>query len=108
MPINLWPQVTGWRRVALAIVLSLFCFFAVFALPSIFFNSVNAARQAQPAATSQTSPQQQSPATDQQQTNQPAPQSQTAAPPKTQSSVFERLRGIIGIIVILGIAFGFS
>src|SRR5262249_51140406 len=56
----------------------------------------------------QTSPEQQSPATDQQQTNQPAPQSQTSAPPKPQISVFERLRGIIGILVILGIAFAFS
>jgi CNT family concentrative nucleoside transporter len=125
MPMNQWFQSTGWRRVGLAFAASLLCACAVFALPTVFFNSVTAARQNQPQ-TQPVSPQQSTsteqkspaaPAPGQQELKPPAPAApepqvtpaQTPTPPPpAPTTLLSRLRGILGMIVILGIGFALS
>jgi len=109
MPITQWLPSTGWQRIVVAFAASLICALVVFALPSIFFNSVVTARQTQPQsdAASQPSAGQQpsSPSVpNQPQINQP--QTNTPAPSPTPLS--ERLRGIVGMIVLLGIGVALS
>src|SRR5258708_5393484 len=98
MPFNQWFRSTGSRRIALPFAASFFCALVVFGLPTLFSSSVSAARQDQPQ-------------------NQPAVQSQQPPPsaatpqqptPPPPTPLVTRLRGVLGILVILGIGFALS
>src|SRR5581483_1556047 len=114
MPKIQWLPSTGWQRVVLAFAASLICALAVFSLPSIFFNSVVTARQTQtqPGASQSTPPppgQQTTPApTEPNQPQVTQPLNNSAPPPPPPTPMAERLRGVLGMIVLLGIGVVFS
>jgi hypothetical protein len=90
----------SWRRVVLSFAITFACALIVFTLPRFVFNTVSGAVRQTPAQdTAKAQPAAPAPLTTQ------AP---TETQPPVARSLGSRLTGLIGIVVILGIAVAFS